>query len=224
MTKSITIAALGLLAGASLASASNTVTFTRGDFSGTTGGEFIGSYQGEITGNRVSFCLELNRTVNPNGTRVYDYTVASGDFGAAGGGNAGSNGTSDPLSAATGYLMMQWMLGKSTNGAQGIENTDDSSRAVQNAMWYLEQELELSDLSGAHQTEVNDLLATIPNTYSIVPGADDFSLLAGGGKIRVINISRNGDDSQSQIILIPLPTASGMALAGLALVGTRRRR
>lgn len=47
--------------------------------------------------------------------------------------------------------------------------------------------------------------------------------------IRVLNPFRvNADGSithfQSQIILIPLPTASGLALAGLALVGGIRRR
>ena len=224
MSKSISIAAIGLLAGASVASASNTVVFTSGDFSGTSGGEFIGTYTGDIIGKKVSFCLELNRTVNPNGSTVYDYTVADGDVGAIGGGSGGIVGGSDPLNAATGYIMMQWMQGKRTGGASGIENTVANSRAVQNAMWYLEQEIELGDLSQAHQDEVTDLLATVPNAYSIVPGANDFSALLGGSAVRVVNITRNGTDRQSQIILIPLPTASGMALAGLALVGTRRRR
>ena len=224
MTKTRTIVgAFALLATAGLASA-NTVTFTRG-ITGTTGGEFIGSYTGEITGSRVSFCLELNETVNPNGSTVYDYTVATGDYGATGGGVAGAGvGGNDPLSAATGYLFQQWMLGKATNGSQGIVNTVANSRALQNTIWYLEQELELSSLNSARQAEVTALLATVPNTYSIVPGADDFNLLAGGGQIRVVNITRNGNDFQSQLTLIPLPTASGMALAGLALVGTRRRR
>jgi hypothetical protein len=46
--------------------------------------------------------------------------------------------------------------------------------------------------------------------------------------IRVLNPYRIIDGElfhyQSQIILIPLPTASGLALAGLAVIGTRRRR
>jgi hypothetical protein len=213
------VGAAALLTVAGFASA-NTVTFTRG-VTGTSGGEFIGSYSGEVTGNRISFCLELNETVNPNGSTVYNYTVASGDFGATGGGvnGAGPNGN-DPLSAATAYVFQLWMNGT-------LDRTVANARAVQNTIWVLEQELLFNNLPGDRQAEVTTLLdmVTANTQYSIVPGADDFGTFAGDfGGIRVINITRNGNDFQSQLTLIPLPTASGMALAGLALLGSRRRR
>ena len=69
-------------------------------------------------------------------------------------------------------------------------------------------------------------MATATGLY---PNTADNAITSGNfPNIRVLNPFRmvNGvrEDYQSQIILIPLPTASGMALAGLALVGGIRRR
>jgi hypothetical protein len=211
MTKSITIAALGLLAGATIASA-DTVSFADSPLreAGFTGGEFISNLS---NGNSYrSFCLELNELITINPNQTYSYTIDT--VGAMAGGVSGGN--PDPVSSASASIFVAWLDGS-------IAQTMANSTAVQNAIWAIEGEVNAGSLSGAALALYNDAVANYSTTDNAITDNAAFS------SIRVLNPYRvNNDGSidryQSQIILIPLPTASGMALAGLALVGTRRRR
>ncbi len=211
MKKSITIAALGLLAGASVASAQSvSFAFSALHESGFNGGEFVSNLS---NGNSYrSFCLEINEniTVSPNVT--YSYSIDT--VGAMAGGVSGGN--PDPVSSAAASIFVAWLN-------SSIAQTVSNSTAVQNAIWAIEGEINPSSLSGTALTLYNDAVANYSTTDNAATDNPAFSNIRVLNPYRV-NASGGIDRYQSQIILIPLPTASGMALAGLALVGTRRRR
>ncbi len=211
MKKSITIAALGLLAGASVASAQSvSFAFSALHESGFNGGEFVSNLSNGKSYR--SFCLEINEniTVSPNVT--YSYSIDT--VGAMAGGVSGGN--PDPVSSAAASIFVAWLN-------SSIAQTVSNSTAVQNAIWAIEGEINPSSLSGTALTLYNDAVANYSTTDNAATDNPAFSNIRVLNPYRV-NASGGIDRYQSQIILIPLPTASGMALAGLALVGTRRRR
>ena len=218
--KSCALAALAVVATASTAAA-QTVSFSSGiRESGFNGGEFVGTYTGGELGGRSirGFCIEIGETLSTGGAS-YGYEVVSGSDGAVNGGSGGAN--PDPLSNASAAVFEAWMTGL-------IANNPANARDVQEAIWFLEEE-QGSATAGA--TSVINFVSGLAqySTLDYTPGADDFSA-ALFPRVRIVNpFNVNGDGSrgterQSQIILIPLPTASGMALAGLVLVGGIRRR
>ncbi len=211
MTKSITIAALGLLAGASVASAQN-LSFAYSPFreSGFNGGEFVSNLSNGTSYR--SFCLEFNEPIQVNPNQTYLYTIDT--VGAIAGGVSGGN--PDPVSSAAASIFVDWLRGV-------IDNNTANSTAVQQAIWAIEGEINSNTLTGTALALYKDATTNFSTTDNAVTDNPAFS------NIRVLNPFRVSYDGsirrfQSQIILIPLPTASGMALAGLALVGTRRRR
>ena len=208
ISKQCAIAALALAAAGATASA-QTVFFTSGVRpGGFNGGEFISNTSSH--GTFRSFCLETNENITLNPNVTYSYEIVT--TGAVNGGNGGGN--PDPVSSASAWIFVQWITGAIANN---ITNAED----VQRAIWSIENES-----AGTLSPAANALVATATGLY---PNTADNAITSGNfPNIRVLNPFRmiNGvrEDYQSQIILIPLPTASGMALAGLALVGTRRRR
>lgn len=219
-TSKCAIVALALF-GTSGAAMAQSVSFSSGIRpSGFTGGEFVGTYVGgELAGqSRRGFCIEIGELISLGNT-TYGYEVVSGSSGAVNGGSGGPN--PDPLSNATAAVFTAWMTGL-------ISNTPANAKSVQEAIWYLEEEQAVAT-GGASSiiTFVSGLFQYSTLDYN--PGADDFNASLFPN-VRIVNpFDVNGDgtrgtERQSQIILIPLPTASGMALAGLALVGGIRRR
>ncbi len=208
ISKQCAIAALALAAAGATASA-QTVFFTSGIRpGGFNGGEFISNTSSH--GTFRSFCLETNENITLNPNVTYSYEIVT--TGAINGGNGGGN--PDPVSSASAWIFVQWITGAIANN---ITNAED----VQRAIWSIENES-----AGTLSPAANALVATATGLY---PNTADNAITSGNfPNIRVLNPFRmiNGvrEDYQSQIILIPLPTASGMALAGLALVGGIRRR
>ncbi|XHC24669.1 MAG: VPLPA-CTERM sorting domain-containing protein [Phycisphaerales bacterium] len=208
ISKQCAIAALALAAAGATASA-QTVFFTSGVRpGGFNGGEFISNTSSH--GTFRSFCLETNENITLNPNVTYSYEIVT--TGAVNGGNGGGN--PDPVSSASAWIFVQWITGAIANN---ITNAED----VQRAIWSIENES-----AGTLSPAANALVATATGLY---PNTADNAITSGNfPNIRVLNPFRmiNGvrEDYQSQIILIPLPTASGMALAGLALVGGIRRR
>lgn len=203
------IAALAIAAAGATASA-QTVFFTSGVRpSGFGGGEFISNLSNGTTYR--GFCLESTEPVRLGSAQASSYEIVS--TGAINGGLSGGN--PDPVSSAAAWIFMQWMSG-------AIDNTSTVvAEDVQRAIWSIEGE-NAGTLSAAAQQLVDDATALYPDTTDNAITSGNFP------NIRVLNPFRmNGgvrQELQSQIILIPLPTASGMALAGLALVGGIRRR
>jgi hypothetical protein len=238
------IAALALVGAATVVSAGS-VTFTSGvrpiNFNG---GEFVGTYDGGVLGGRSfgGFCLEIEETIvldNPNAT--YGYEVVSPGDGAIGGnvnfGPPSSTG-GDSLSNQAAWIFVQWATNRaSLAGLMGNASlsAEEVARRVQRAIWNLEDEQSVP--SGTQGTHIANLIAAAENAVDGAAMTDltrhsafDVNLFPEFSKLRIVNpfdTNANGDrltERQSQIILIPLPTASGMALAGLALVGGIRRR
>jgi len=207
--------------GAVSAAAANTVSFADGPFnSGSGGGEFIATFD---NGNSFrTFCMERFEEIESDGSS-YLYDIDSGETGAIEGG-AGAEGGSDRISNATAQIFVNWLNGN-------IPNNTENNGAVQYAIWILESEINMGTVSSAFGSAVadatQDILDNFTGGFDTTPDASDFDS-ANFPNIRVLNPYRiiNGErfEFQSQIILIPLPTASGLALAGLALVGGIRRR
>ncbi|MFU8829169.1 MAG: hypothetical protein ACNA8P_07010, partial [Phycisphaerales bacterium] len=208
ISKLSAFAALAVISTATVASAS-TMYFTSGiREAGFAGGEFISNLSNGATYR--SFCLELDEVLvlGNQGANNYLYEITTD--GAVEGGISGGN--PDPVSSASASIFVAWLNGS-------IVNNVDNAVDVQNAIWALEGEINPASLSGFALTLYDDALLAFPDLD------DNAALRPDGlfGNIRVLNPYRIIDgqrvDYQSQIILIPLPTASGLALAGLALVG-----
>ncbi len=207
----ICAAALAVLGAASLASA-GTVYFQESNLkeSGSfTGGEFLANLSNGATYR--SFCLEFNENIGLGMNVTYSYEITTD--GARAGGVSGGN--PDPVSSASASIFVSWLRGT-------IANTNANSTAVQNAIWAIEGEILPSSLTGMALSLYNNAVANYSTTDNAAIDNPAFS------NIRVLNPYRIIDGEmfryQSQVILIPLPSASGLALAGLAVVGTRRRR
>jgi len=244
MKKSLIVAAVAALAGTSLG--------FDGQIEGqgrpngiSNGGEFRWTVSGAGLDNVVlgpsgfldTFCVELDETVNPNGT--YNVTMNTISFG--GGNNAGGpdgfGGDGDPLDSSTAYLFTQFVQGtlvgyefteglSQGNGSGGLDgdenlNRQQTARALQLAIWDLEGEQAI-DLTPDNAIEELAL-------YYRDLGLDAENGLISGwaagsiGKVRVLNV---GDDGQfqDQLVMIPLPQAGGLACVGLAGLAVRRRR
>jgi len=209
-SKMCAVAALAT-AGTALTVSAGTVFFTSGTRdSGFDGGEFITNLVG--LGSYRSFCLESSEGLQLGnlGAANYQYDIGTG---AVNGGVSGGN--PDPVSSAAASIFVTWL-----QGGYGAP-TNALAEDVQHAIWSLEGE-------NAGTLSAN-ALAIRTAAVGLYPDTTDNAVTSGNfPNIRVVNpfriIGGVRFDYQSQIILIPLPAASGMALAGLALVGGIRRR
>jgi hypothetical protein len=208
-TKKLTTLAATAFAAITLASPAiaDTVSFERSAFQqdGFNGGEFIATF--ENGGSYRTFCLEFDQPLIVGTNVDYQYTLDTD--------GTDSGDAVDPVSSAAASIFVAWLDGT-------IENTTENSTAVQNAIWAIEGEIEESTLGATAQAIYDDAVANFSTTDNAVTDNPMFS------NIRVLNPYQviNGENYyfQSQIILIPLPTTGGLALAGLAAIGMRRRR
>jgi hypothetical protein len=162
--------------------------------------------------NYLTFCVEKNETIQQGQT--YDATVNTAAVnGGAGGGNP------DPLDYRTAYLYTAFIKGTLStdlvafdSGSAFSYGTASHGTALQSAIWKIEQEV-----TGSVSTLAQRLL-----DLAAAKVAGDWGSTIGN--VRVLNLTKNGHKHQDQLIIIPLPTAAGMGLAGLGLVAIRRRR
>jgi hypothetical protein len=193
-----------------------TVVINQGAYSFSNGGEFNASLSGSSlspaaltsSGSFETFCLEYSEHFQPGGT--YYYTIDTAAFAGAGGAVDGS----DPLDERTAYLYNAFitggLAGYDYSNALGQRQAD--AGALQNAIWYLEQE----------NASLDSALAVA--FYNFAQGG----IGQGLGDVRVLNPYSIADSgafipAQSQLIKIPAPGVSGV-LAMIGLTGLRRRR
>ena len=193
-----------------------TVVISQGAYSFGIGGEFNASLSGTSlapvsltgSGSFETFCLEYSEHFQPGGT--YYYTIDTAAYGGAGGAVDGS----DPLDERTAYLYNAFisgtLAGYDYSNALGQRAAD--AGALQNAIWYLEQE----------NASLDSALAV--DFYNFAQGG----IGQGLGDVRVLNpyaLDNAGAivQAQSQLIKIPAPGATGV-LAMVGLAGLRRRR
>ena len=174
---------------------------------------------GAAAGNYITLCVEFNEFIRQG--RTYDAAINTS---AVQGGVGGSSGGSDPLDARTAYLYTTFINGTLTSALSAFDGSTftygsgASGDAIQSAIWLIEEEI--SSLASGSLAESLFELAD----WKVTSGA-----WSGIGNVRILNLTRTDShghttNHQDQLILIPLPTAAGMGLLGLAFVSIRRRR
>lgn len=182
-------------------------------------GPFLGSViSGPGAGDSfLSFCLEKYETFKP-GKNLYVKSVTDATMNAAGGRYGAS--TSDPLSASTAWLFTQFsnhtLSGYSAGSAA-------KANSLQNAIWYLEEEIPLRVLDGDRQAK-SWVAAAQAATTGLNPS------WTGLGHVRVLNLFKDAHyvhHAQDQLYMttaVPEPETYALLLAGLGMVGAMVRR
>lgn len=175
----------------------------------TNGGPFRLVPEGGSIPEFHTFCLEVRETFNPG--KKYEVTVGTEAIGGGGGPNP------DPLDIRTAYLYKSYidgsLVGTISYGTysynwQGGANLDDLT-AVQDAIWYLEQEIAAPAVGSTA-----DILVGWLNTL-------DASVLNTAWHVRVINLWDVGYPNnmnharQSMLTIGHAPEPASMAIWGL---------
>jgi len=195
----------------------DTITLAVGPGGADQGGGFIATTSGGIFGNAsfTSFCLERSEHISFGAT--YNYAVNTG---AVNGGldyshTLGASSTFDPLSLGTAYIYSQYTLG-ALNGFMGFSG-DTLANAVQNAVWYLENELTSSDPSIPTLALTANASALL--NYAVTNGGISSSSLTnnsnGAYGVVALNLTDTAGRHQDMLAVVPEPST---VIAGALLL------
>lgn len=212
-------------------------------YGSTGGGEFHAWGQSDFTINPVStgtpfqggvpaapghfetFCVEmfehLDFSITDYKADLNTETVAQDSHYA----NGAHGGFNDPLDARTAYLYDHFLHMNLATGYDYVNeaNRIDDANALQAAIWYIEQEIDIND----------PLMTPLALQYlAEANNAVNSGQWVGLGNVRILNIYTNTarvdyQDVVVEITGVPLPTGASLAMAGiggLALVRRRRAR
>jgi hypothetical protein len=166
----------------------------------------------------VTFCIEKNEYVSYDTT--YDVVLNTAAInGGVGGGNP------DYLDARTAYLFSQFSDG--TLSTYDFDNSSgnrgQSADELQEAIWYLEQEIGSVDGQAAAWVAEAEVAVAPGGSWYNTWGADSI------GDVRVMNLYAEGHvresdyNKQDQLVRIPAPGAALLGALGLAAIGALRR-
>lgn len=200
------VAALGVSGSVGLAEP--TVVFTDGP-GNTQGGIFLAATSDH--GNFKTFCAEVGEEMSIGFT--YEYTLSTNIV-------YNGNGSTNALNSETAFLFTRFTEGRIRNILNKPNMPEDKmADAIQLAIWKIE---------GERNTFDPDALTLIAAAQTAI-GDGSWSGLAN---VRVMNIWNPGQvgeqdgAKQDTLIIIPLPSAAGLAtlgILGLGVVGRRRR-
>ena len=247
MKKSTILAALAAASG--IAAAQGTVVVDL-DVNGRvgSGGPFEVNVTG-FTGNDaaangtyLTFCVELNEFISDDSTNQAVINTAAVNGGVGFADVPGSDvfkpadAGRDPLSAHSAYVYTEFRKGVDDSADDGndftIGMTSLDMEAVQLALWYFENEVVLTD-TGFERADNNAAIGTVDGTDRAsdiilaalaAVGDGENGIWTGLGGVRVMNMGTDGSPRQDLLTIIPLPSGSALAAAGLGLVAVRRRR
>jgi hypothetical protein len=174
----------------------------------------------------LTFCIELDETIvyGPN------YNVKVSGQADKGGNNTDSG---DPISASTAWLFKKFTEGTLV-GTGGFTLTDAGGNALQNAIWFLEEEIADAAPGASYKALVDAALAA--NGIAAGDYAAARAQNQGGAYeylVRALNVYSGGSYpdgtptafNQDLLVVVPEPTtyiAGGLALLPL-LIGLRSR-
>lgn len=167
-----------------------------------------------------TFCLEKSDAVKLDSQFNFELS----DSAKSGGGGAVDG--ADKISEATAYLFTHFWYGDLSNYDYDLGTDRKLSAAqLQDAIWYLEEEISTLNTSSQAYAWVQEALEATDGD-----GTDD-DWGGGLGNVRVLNLTTStGALAQDQLVMVavPLPPAAWMGLGGLVGVGliraARRRR
>jgi len=163
-----------------------------------------------------TFCIEKNESFNPGVN--YQWTLSAE---AHNGGVSGQTGPGiDPISAATAFVYTQFYFGQLANYDYTLGDGRKASAAqLQNAIWYLENEISSLDVN-------SQAWAWVQQANEATDGDGFQDTWSGGiGNVRVLTITdASGGVKQDQLFMVPLPPALYLGFGGLAGLGLMRLR
>ena len=162
----------------------------------TGGGEFNMSVNGSAT-SFITFCLQKTQFISFNQPFLVGSVTNYAD-------DVGGN---DFISSQT-----AWLYTQARNGTlAGYSHTQTAANLLQNAFWYFENEITLTN----QQIQNNAFIQAAINAKP-----------SGIGDVRVVNLFfMNGQKAQDQLILqVPGPAALTLLVPGLAALAFMRRR
>lgn len=153
----------------------------------------------------LGFCLEYNERISLSGNQNYYVTVSQKAINGGGGPNP------DPISLVTAYLYSQFRAGNLATTAQGAAD-------LQNAIWWMEEEIMTAKRSVAATAMINNAKAVLG-----LNALSDTALRAldanGAYNARVLNVYSNSTlTAMNQDLLAMVPEPSTYVAAALLMV------